>query len=298
LRIWIDSFIQVPRYVPRFQELNKDFVLVHPFQESHRSLLNPTRTPPAVFLTLRHRNSRHTWTTTYDRRRRQTNLLVHELQPLSQASNSEEPLPALGTADRRVSWHSECLPLPEASNSGEPLPALFPNSGEPLQSPQSEETVAIQKHSQATDSDNSNIHGQENIFREHNDEQVSSDGTVAWERNIRHLHHIAALLTTCPAGLRVKPNQVLPAAQKCKPYSPRYTGVRFSPSPPSTFATHNLHPVSWSAAAKNDDSVASRAHTCAPTSSSIDSRFTQHMCVPLCWKRHALILNHARAAPT
>ena len=31
MRIWIDSFIQVPRYVPRFQELNKDFVLLHPF---------------------------------------------------------------------------------------------------------------------------------------------------------------------------------------------------------------------------------------------------------------------------
>ena len=51
MRIWIDSFIQVPRYVPRFQELNKDFVLLHPFQESHRSLLNPTRTPPGAFLT-------------------------------------------------------------------------------------------------------------------------------------------------------------------------------------------------------------------------------------------------------
>ena len=37
--------------------------------------------------------------------------------------------------------------------------------------------------------------------------------TVAWERNIRHLHHIAALLTTCPADLPVKPNQALPAAQ-------------------------------------------------------------------------------------
>jgi len=30
---------------------------------------------------------------------------------------------------------------------------------------------------------------------------------------IRHLHHITALLTTCPAGLLVKPNQELPAAQ-------------------------------------------------------------------------------------
>jgi len=46
----MDSFIQIPRHVPRFQELNKDYVLLHPFQESHRSLLNPTRTPPAVFL--------------------------------------------------------------------------------------------------------------------------------------------------------------------------------------------------------------------------------------------------------
>ena len=61
---------------------------------------------------------------------------------------------------------------------------------------------------------------------------------------------------------------------------------------------HKLHPVSWSAAAKNDASVASRAHMHTPTSSSINSRFTQHMCVPLCWKRHALIPNHARAAPT
>ena len=36
---------------------------------------------------------------------------------------------------------------------------------------------------------------------------------MAWKRNICHLHHIAALLTTCPADLPVKPNQVLPAAQ-------------------------------------------------------------------------------------
>ena len=72
----------------------------------------------------------------------------------------------------------QSVSLPEAPNSGEPLPALFPNSGEPLQSMQSEETV-----------------------------------TVAWERNIRHLHHIAAPLTTCPADLPVKPNQELPAAQ-------------------------------------------------------------------------------------
>ena len=73
--------------------------------------------------------------------------------PPSESSNSGEPLPALGAANKRVSWHSDYLPLPEASNSGEPLPALFPNSGEPLQSPQSEKTLALQQHSQATDSD-------------------------------------------------------------------------------------------------------------------------------------------------
>jgi len=73
--------------------------------------------------------------------------------PLSEASDSGEPLPALGTANKRVFWHTECLAVLVASNSGEPLPAVFPNSGEPLQSPQSEVTVAIQQHSKATDSD-------------------------------------------------------------------------------------------------------------------------------------------------
>jgi len=73
--------------------------------------------------------------------------------PLSEASNLGEPFPAPGTADKRVSWHIECVPLPEAPNSGKPLPVLFPNSGEPLQSMQSEETVAIRQHLQVTDSD-------------------------------------------------------------------------------------------------------------------------------------------------
>ena len=36
---------------------------------------------------------------------------------------------------------------------------------------------------------------------------------MAWERNIRQLHHIAALLTTCPTDLPVEPNQALPAAK-------------------------------------------------------------------------------------
>ena len=123
--------------------------------------------------------------------------------PLSEASNSGDPLPALGTADKQVSWHIQSVPLPQAPNSGEPLPALFPNSGEPLQRIQSEETVAIRQHLQTTDSDNFDVHVEEYIIQEHNDDQISSDGTVAWERNIRHLHHIAALLTTCPTDLPV-----------------------------------------------------------------------------------------------
>jgi len=106
--------------------------------------------------------------------------------PLSEASISGEPLPALGTADKQVSWHIQSVPLPEAPNSGEPFPALFPNSGEPLQSMQSEETVAIRQHLQTTDTDNFDVHVEEYIIQEHNDDQISSDGTVTWERNIHH----------------------------------------------------------------------------------------------------------------
>jgi len=73
---------------------------------------------------------------------------------------------------------------------------------------QSEETVAIQQHLQTTDSDN--VHVEKYIIH---DDQISSDGTVAWERNIHHLHHITALLATCPADLPVKHNKALPAAQ-------------------------------------------------------------------------------------
>jgi len=137
--------------------------------------------------------------------------------PLSEAraSNSPagEPLPALGTTNKQVSWHIKSVPLLEAPNSGEPLPALFPNSGESLQSMQSEETVAIQQHLQTKDSDNLDVHVEEHIIQEHNDDQISSDGTVVWERNIRHIHHITALLTNCLADLPVKPNQALLAAQ-------------------------------------------------------------------------------------
>jgi len=166
---------------------------------------------------------------------------------------------------------------------------------------QSEETVAVRQHLQTTDADNFDVHVEEFIIHEHNDDQISSDGTVAWKRNIRQLHHITTLLTTCPADLPVKPNQVLPAAQ-----SAYYTLLAtqesvFRPASHLRFYTnmlHKFHPVNWSAAAKNDAGVASRAHMHTPTSSSINSRFTQHMCVHLCWKRHALIQNHVRAAPT
>jgi len=93
--------------------------------------------------------------------------------PLSEASNLGEPLPALGTADKQVSWHIQSVPLPQAPNSGEPLPALFPNSGELLQSMQSEKTVAIRQHLQTTDSDNFDVHVEEYIIQEHNDDQIS-----------------------------------------------------------------------------------------------------------------------------
>jgi len=85
--------------------------------------------------------------------------------PLSEASNSGEPLPGLGTSDKQVSWHIQSVPLPEAPNLGEPLPALFPNSGEPLQSMQSEETVAIWQHLQTTDSDNFDVNVENALFK-------------------------------------------------------------------------------------------------------------------------------------
>ena len=43
---------------------------------------------------------------------------------------------------------------------------------------QSEETVAIRQHLQTTDADNFDVHVEEYIIQEHNDDQISSDGTV------------------------------------------------------------------------------------------------------------------------
>ena len=44
---------------------------------------------------------------------------------------------------------------------------------------QSEETVAVRQCLQTTDSDNYDVHVEEYIIQEHNDGQISSDGTVA-----------------------------------------------------------------------------------------------------------------------
>ena len=63
---------------------------------------------------------------------------------------------------------------------------------------------------------------------------------MAWERNIRHLHHIVALLTTCLTDLPVKPNQAACSAIFLS-YSPRYTGVHFLPSTPSTFSQRTCY---------------------------------------------------------
>ena len=169
--------------------------------------------------------------------------------------------------------------------------------------------MVINKHlsHQTTDSDNFDVHVEEYIIQEHNNDQISSDGTVAWDRNIRHLHHIAALLITCPTDLPVKLNQALrlPAAQSVHHTHLATQESVFRPARHLRFQVHTEHAtqalpsqLAGSAAAKNDAGVASRAHMHTPTSSSINSRFTKHMCVPLCWKRDALIPNHARAAPT
>jgi len=105
------------------------------------------------------------------------------------------------TDNRQVSWHlyRERAPT-RGSQFGEALNSTLSQFGVALKE-QSEETEAIWQHLQATDPDNSDIHVEEYIIQEHNDDQVSSDGTMAWERNIRHFQHITAQLTTCPADL-------------------------------------------------------------------------------------------------
>ena len=70
--------------------------------------------------------------------------------------------------------------------------------------------MAIRQHLQTTDSDNFDVDVEEYIIQEHNDEKISSDGTVAWSVTFTTC---TILLTTCPADLPVKPNQALPASQ-------------------------------------------------------------------------------------
>ena len=129
---------------------------------------------------------------------------------------------------------------------------------------------AIQQHLQTTDSDNFDAHVEGYVIQEHNDGQISSHGTVAWERNIRHLHYIASLLTTCPTDLSVKPNQALPAAQYAYHTHLAIQESVFRPACHLRFHTEHvtqaLYPVNWSAAAKNDAGVVSRAHMCTPPS--------------------------------
>ena len=62
---------------------------------------------------------------------------------------------------------------------------------------------------------------------------------MAWEHNIRHLHHITALLTTCPAGLPVKPNQELPAPQTA--YHTRLTTQESGLHPARHLRFHTEH---------------------------------------------------------
>ena len=79
--------------------------------------------------------------------------------------------------------------LATVSDSGEPLQtplATVSNSGEPLQAPL------------ATDSDNFDIHVEEYIIRERNEEH---------EPDQNHLHMLAALDTTYPSGLPLQPQR-------------------------------------------------------------------------------------------
>ena len=248
---------------------------------------------------LRHRNSQRTSTTTYNQYCRETSFLAHCLLAPVRGFQCRGALTSTRHRLQTSFLHIKSVPLPEAPNSGKLLPPLFPNLIEPLQSMQSEDTVAIRQHLQTTDSDNFDVDVEEYIIQEHNDEQISSDGTVAWSVTFTTY---TILLTTCPTDLPVKPNQALPASQSAYHTHLATQESIFRPARHLRFITqnmlHKLHPVNWSAATKHDASVASRAHMHTLTSSNINSRFTQHMCVPLCWKRHALIPNHARAAPT
>ena len=163
---------------------------------------------------------------------------------------------------------------------------------------QSEETVAIRQHLQTTDSDNFDFHVEEYFIQEHNDDQISSDGTVAWERNIRRLDHIAALLTTCPTDLA---NQALPTAQFAYHTHLAIQESVFRPACHLRFLTEHATQALPSQLEHGHQKRRWRrfTRTCAHTDIIKHQLkvYSAHVCVPLCWKRHALIPNHARAAP-
>jgi len=78
---------------------------------------------------------------------------------------------------------------------------------------------------------------------------------VAWEHNIHHLHHPAALLTTCPAGLTLKgsswPNQELPAAKTAfntRLATQQLCRERVLPGSPSTFSHRTCYTSSTQSA--------------------------------------------------
>ena len=122
---------------------------------------------------------------------------------------------------------------------------------------------------------------------------------MAWERNIRHLHHIAALLTTCPTDLPVKPNQALPAAQSAYDTHLATQESVFCPARHLRFYTEHATQALLSQLESGRQKRCRRrfmrtyAHT-----DIIKHQRKVHFCVPMCWKRQCLIPNHARAAPT
>ena len=138
--------------------------------------------------------------------------------------------------------------------------------------------MAIRQHLQTTDSDNFDVHVQKYIIQEHNDDQISSDGTVAWERNIRHLHHIAALLTTCPPTKRcLKRNLLIILALLHRSW--------FFAQPAIYVFTqnmlHKLPPVNWSAAA-NTTPASLHAQKCTHRHHQASTQGLLNTCVSLC----------------
>ena len=121
--------------------------------------------------------------------------------------------------------------------------------------------------------------------QEHNDDQISSDGTVAWERSIRHLHHIDALLTTCPADLLVKPNQALPAAQSAYRTHLATQESVLSPKPPSTFSHRTCYTSSTQSVGARPPKTTPaslHAHICTHRYHQTSNQSLLNTCVSLC----------------